>query len=431
MHLTSRGLLCVGVLIVTMSAAAAQSRATGADIRGHVQDASGGRLAAATISARNRATNIVRDVTTDGEGQFVVVALEPGEYDLRAQHEGFSPAVRERLAVQIGELVEVTFALEIAPIEQSVRVEAGAPVVNPSQTAVSTIIGTHDIEQLPLNGRRFIELAALAAGVTTGGPVDPAAETSGLSVLGQRPVANNLMVDGFDNNDRILGGPSGNFSQESVREFQVLTSSYPAEFGNATGGVVNIVTRSGSNSIHGTTFLYHRNTGLNARGYFEQFDPFGTPVDLPKATFRQNQFGGSIGAPLRRDRTFLFAAVEMTPTRASNVVTIEPRGGLHARRGGLPGPDRPGALRAELERAGREGRPLLEARTQPVGASPGRGPHERELRAVWRADSGNPGRARRSARLGPGRVADRRHRRPVGQRGPSTGRAPELSGAAI
>ena len=160
------------------------------------------------------------------------------------------------------------------------RVEAGAPVVNPSQTAVSTIIGTHDIEQLPLNGRRFIELAALAAGVTTGGPVDPAAETSGLSVLGQRPVANNLMVDGFDNNDRILGGPSSNFSQESVREFQVLTSSYPAEFGNATGGVVNIVTRSGSNAVHGTAFLYHRNTALNARGYFEQFDPFGTPGRL-------------------------------------------------------------------------------------------------------------------------------------------------------
>ena len=143
-------------------------------------------------------------------------------------------------------------------------------------------------------------------------------------MLGQRPVANNLMVDGFDNNDRILGGPSGNFSQESVREFQVLTSSYPAEFGNATGGVVNIVTRSGSNSVHGTAFLYHRNTALNARGYFEQFDPFGTPVDLPKATFRQNQFGGSIGAPLRRDRTFLFVAVEQAPTRASNVVTIEP-----------------------------------------------------------------------------------------------------------
>ena len=279
MHLTSRGLLCVGVLIVTMSAAAAQSRATGADIRGHVQDASGGRLAAAAITARNRATNIVRDVTTDAEGNFVLPALEPGEYDVRAQHEGFSPAVHERLAVQIGELVEVTFALDIAPIEQTVRVEAGAPVVNPSQTAVSTIIGASEIEQLPLNGRRFLELAALAAGVTTGGPVDPAAETSGLSVLGQRPVANNLMVDGFDNNDRILGGPSGNFSQEAIREFQVLTSSYPAEFGNATGGVVNIVTRSGSNSVHGTAFLYNRNTALNARGYFEQFDAFGTPVD--------------------------------------------------------------------------------------------------------------------------------------------------------
>lgn len=336
MQLISAGLLSVTVLIATGSPAHAQSRATGADVRGYVQDASGGRLAGASVSATSRATGIVREVLTDAEGGFLIPALEPGEYAVRASLEGFSPAIREHLAVRIGELVEVSFALQIAPVEQTVRVEAGAPVVNSSQTAVSTIVGAQEIGNLPLNGRRFIELAGLAAGVTTGGPVDPAAETSGLSVLGQRPVANNLMVDGFDNNDRILGGPSGNFSQESVREFQVLTSSYPAEFGNATGGVVNIVTKSGSNSVHGTGFLYHRGTALNARGYFEQFDPFGTPVNSPKASFSQQQFGGSLGGPLRRDRTFLFAAVEKTPTGASNIVTIDAEAAATLTAAGFP-----------------------------------------------------------------------------------------------
>ncbi len=250
-------------------------------------------------------------------------------------------------------------------------------------------------------------------------------------MLGQRPVANNLMVDGFDNNDRILGGPSGNFSQESVREFQVLTSSYPAEFGNATGGIVNIVTRSGSNSVHGTAFLYHRNTALNARGYFEQFDPFGTPVDLPKATFRQNQFGGSIGAPLRRDRTFLFVAVEQAPTRASNVVTIDPdvastldAAGFPVQTGLVPYEQSLGELVAKGDHYWRPAHSLS------VRVHVDR-PDERELRAVWRSGRPKPRRARRSARLGPGRIADRRHRRPLGQRGAGAGRASELPGAAV
>jgi hypothetical protein len=335
MQLIPASLLGIGLVFVATSTPAAQARATGADIRGQVQDASGGRLVAAAITAHSRATNIDRHVLSDHAGQFIVAALEPGEYDLRAELAGFSPAVRDGLVVRIGELVEVSFALEIAPVEQTVHVDAD-PVGHPSETAISTIVGRSDIEHLPLNGRRFIELAALTAGVTTGGPVDPAAETSGLSVLGQRPVANNLMVDGFDNNDRILGGPSGNFSQEAVREFQVLTSSYPAEFGNATGGIVNIVTRSGTNAVNGTAFVYNRNTALNARGLFERVDPFGTPVDVPKATFNQNQFGGSIGAPLRRDRTFLFVAVEKTPTRASNIVTIDPDAAAALTAAGFP-----------------------------------------------------------------------------------------------
>ncbi len=234
---------------------------------------------------------------------------------------------------------------------------------------MSTVIGRREIEGLPINGRRYIELAALAAGVTTGGPVDPAAETSGFSVLGQRPVANNLMVDGLDNNDRILGGPSGNFSQEAIREFQVVTGSYPAEFGNATGGIVNIVTRAGSNDVHGTAFLYYRDTALNARGYFEQFDPFGTPVPCPRPTFRQTQFGGSAGAPLRRDRTFLFAAYEKTPTRASNVVTIDGTAAAALGAAGFPVETGLVPFEQDLGELIVAWRSLLEAGAQPVSAA--------------------------------------------------------------
>ena len=336
MQLISVGLLAIGFLIAAGSPALAQARATGADIRGHVQDSSGGRLAGSGVSARHRATNITRAVVADQDGRFVIPALEPGAYDVRAELDGFSPSVREGLVLRVGEVVDLSFSLEIAPVEQTVRVEAGATAVNPTQTAIATIIGRHEIDDLPLNGRRFIELAALSAGVTTGGPVDPAAETSGLSVLGQRPVSNNLMVDGFDNNDRILGGPSANFSQESVAEFQVLVGSYPAEFGNATGGIVNIVTRSGSNVPGGTAFLYGRDTALNARGHFEKVDPFGNPIDSPKATFEQWQFGGSFGAPLQRDRTFLFVAFEKTPTSASNIVTIDGTAAAVLTAGGFP-----------------------------------------------------------------------------------------------
>ena len=295
-------------------------------------------------------------------------ALEPGDYDVRAELDGFSPSVREGLVLQVGEVVDLSFSLEIAPVEQTVRVEAGAPLVNPSQTAIATIIGRHEIDDLPLNGRRFIELAALSAGVTTGGPVDPAAETSGLSVLGQRPVSNNLMVDGFDNNDRILGGPSANFSQESVREFQVLTgrirrSSATPPAASSTSSPARAPTTS-----DGTAFLYYRDTALNARGHFEQVDPFGTPIALAEGDVQ----AGAVRRLARRAA----AARSHIPVRGVREDADRQQHRDHRRRGGggadrrgVPGRDRAGAVRPGPRRAGRARRSLLEAGAQPVGAA--------------------------------------------------------------
>ena len=150
------------------------------------------------------------------------------------------------------------------------------PLAEVDRTGVSTVIERHQIDALPINGRNFISFAALTPGVTPTETAIPGAETSGLSFAGQRSRDNNLMVDGLDNNDRILGSALASLSQEAVREFQVLTTAYSAEFGNAVGGVVNIVTKSGTNTRKGELFLFHRNEHLNAKDYFERFDPFGT-----------------------------------------------------------------------------------------------------------------------------------------------------------
>ena len=149
-------------------------------------------------------------------------------------------------------------------------------MVDVTDTSVSSVVGQQQIESLPINGRNFISFSIITPGVTTDRtPQQGASATSGLSFTGQRARSNNIMVDGLDNNDIVVGAVRATFSQEAIREFQVVTDSYSAEFGKATGGVVNIVTKSGTNEFHGNAFLYFRDESLNAKDYFEKFDVFG------------------------------------------------------------------------------------------------------------------------------------------------------------
>src|SRR5262249_38956859 len=160
--------------------------------------------------------------------------------------------------------------------------------------------------------------------------------TSGLSFTGQRARSNNVMVDGLDNNDPFVGAVRATFSQEAVREFQVLTDSYSAEFGRAAGGVVNIVTKSGTNSLHGNTFLYLPDKSLNAKNYFDEFDVLGNPIALDKPPFRQKQWGGTLGGPIQRGKTFLFLAYERTDIADARLVTIPPASAAVLNRAGFP-----------------------------------------------------------------------------------------------
>ena len=189
--------------------------------------------------------------------------------------------------------------------------------------SVSSVVADQQIQGLPINGRNFISFAVITPGVTIDNtPQQGASATSGLSFAGQRARSNSVMVDGLDNNDAALGSVRAVFSQEAVREFQVLTNSYSAEFGKASGGVVNIVTKSGSNEVHGNVFGYFRDDALNSKSHFEQFDVFGNEIQAEKSPFRQYQYGGTLGGPIKKDKTFYFLSFERLDTSDSNLVTI-------------------------------------------------------------------------------------------------------------
>jgi hypothetical protein len=314
------------VLVVMASVAGVhgQARLTGADLEGLVADQSGGVLPGASVTVTNLATNVARTATSDENGRFYVAALPPGTYRVNVTLPGFITQNSENLVLQLGQSVALNFTLPLEGVTAEVTVSSAAPLVSASRTEVSSVINQEQIEKLPINGRNFIAFSVITPGVTNDRtPQQGASATSGLSFGGQRARSNNIMVDGFDNNDQVVGAVRSTFSQEAVREFQVLTNSYSAEFGKASGGVVNIVTKSGTNDLMGNAFFYFRDDRLNTRGHFEKFDVFGNPIDLDKAPFAQKQWGATAGGPLARGRTFFFGSFEQTNIKASNLVTIQ------------------------------------------------------------------------------------------------------------
>ncbi|MPY88350.1 MAG: TonB-dependent receptor [Luteitalea sp.] len=325
-----RWIPCVLSLILVLGGSAApvgaQSRATSADLTGLVQDASQALVSGATVTATNVATRVSRAATTSERGRYTIPALPPGTYSVTVEHAGFAAEVREDVSLELGATVAVDVVLQVAGAREAVTVRTTPPLVDTRETSVATVVSERQIESLPTNGRNFIAFALLTPGVSTDRtPQQGASATSGLTFGGQRARSNNLTVDGLDNNDATIGGVRATFSQEAVREFQVLASSYSAEFGKASGGLVNIVTKSGTNSAAGDVFFYVRDDGLNAKNYFEKFDPAGTPIEQDKAPYAQQQYGGILGGPIRRDRAFFFTSFERLDIDASNFVTIDDR----------------------------------------------------------------------------------------------------------
>ena len=282
-----------------------QDAGTGA-IHGTVIDAGGSRIGAATIVLVNAATNFRYATTTDITGRFAFELLPPGDYSGRAESPGMSPQTTPRLHVDVGGTTELEFKLAVAGTKETVTVSGEPPLVETQPSGLSSLIDERAIDELPLNGRRYTDLALLTPGVTQ----DPRGLTSGsngdLAFGGIRGYQSSYLVDGGDNNNAFFGQARGRyrapyqFSNEVVQEFRVSSNTYGADLGRAGGAVVNVVTKSGSNRLHGTDFYFLRDSALAAKHPFMDFKPHD----------QQQQFGFTLGGPIRRNRAFFFAGLD-------------------------------------------------------------------------------------------------------------------------
>jgi hypothetical protein len=306
------------------SAAPAQTRATSADLVGVVRDVSSAVLPDTHVTATNDATGISRATDSGPDGRFVLPALPVGTYTVVAVRQGFATLTVQGVLLTLGASAEVALDMSVAGVESRVTVAAERQVVAVPASAVASVVSQAQIDRLPTNDRAFIGFALTTPGVAPDQtPQQGASRTSGLTFAGQRARSNNITVDGLDNNDETVGSVRALFSQEAIREFQVIAGAFPAEFGKASGGIVNVVTRSGTNTFSGTAFGFVRDRALSAKAYFDRFDAAGNPLDSGKGPFSQHQFGGVFGGPVRKNRSFFFTSFERLSARISNFVTID------------------------------------------------------------------------------------------------------------
>lgn len=288
------------------------------------------------ITVTETSTNLTRTTTTDDRGRYLLAALPLGSYVLRAEHAGFQMVRREGVSPAVGQVLVSDITLTVAA-KETVWVEREETASSLAGAAVASVVDTRALEELPTNGRDFVAFSLLTPGVVAERtPPTGLSVSSGLSFAGQRARSNNVMVDGFDNNQPFTGAVAATFGQDAVREFQVLAASFPAEFGGASGGIVNTVTRSGTNELHGTAFFFLRDDALNSKAYFEKNDVYGNPIHAPKAPLHQSQWGATLGGPVRKDRTFFFLSYEQFDVDANNFVTMDAGVAESLRRNGFP-----------------------------------------------------------------------------------------------
>ncbi|MPY90911.1 MAG: hypothetical protein GEU99_23725 [Luteitalea sp.] len=303
---------CFGVLFClgSMLAAVATAQTTGGTISGTVVDETAAALPGVTVTIRQVETGTERVLVTDVEGRYQAESLQPGTYTITAELAGFKTNVREGVTLSLGQRAVVNSSLTVGQVEERINVTGMVPLVNTTQGGVTGLVEQQQIRDLPLNGRDFSQLTLLQPGVlstpTTARAVDRGMGTQ-VAVAGARPNQISFLLDGTDVNSQGNQSPGsaagGMLGVESVREFQVLINSYGAEHGRSAGGIVSAVTRSGTNALHGAAFEFHRNDSLDAKTYFD-------PPDEPKPPFTRNQFGGYLGGPIKRDRTFFFGSYE-------------------------------------------------------------------------------------------------------------------------
>ena len=311
----------LAILLVSANAVLGQAQSNAADIQGTVKDSTGAVVPNATVTARNPNTNVSRSATTNQDGFYRVINVPPGDYEISVEAANFKKAVLTKVTVTIGQAADIDVVLEPGQITESVTIsDATSEIVETSKTAVSTTIDQQRINNLPINERNYLSFALTTStvGRDNGRPIGPA-PTTGLNFGGQRGRSNLVQVDGADNTDNSVNASRSTVSQEAVQEFQVVTNSFAPEFGRSAGGVVNVVTKSGTNDLHGNLFGFLRHRSFQARNAF-------APIEDPP--FTRSQYGFTIGGPFDRDRTFFFFAFEQRRRNESGFFTSDVAPGL-------------------------------------------------------------------------------------------------------
>ena len=298
--------IVLGLLLalVATGLAFAQGTTTGG-FEGQVTDEQGLALPGVTVTVKKADTGLERTTTTDSTGHFVVPGLPVGTYDVTTTMSGFGAQARKAQPVNVGATTTMDFRMTVATKAEEITVVAEAPLIDVKDSGVGEIVTSTQIENLPLNGRQFANLAALVPGVSLGFHTDPTKSTQFAPQAGGGGGRNiNYVIDGGDNNDDTVGGLVQNFPLDSIGEFNFQTQRFRAEFGRANGGTLSVVTKSGTNEFKGSVFEYFRNDALNSRTETEKLN------EVPKGQYKKHQFGGSIGGPIQRDKWHFFISGE-------------------------------------------------------------------------------------------------------------------------
>ncbi len=281
----------------------AQGASTG-DLRVSVKDPKGNAVNNATVTVRDVAKGLERAGSSDGQGGYSVRQLAPGTYSVTVDAAGFAKATATSVAITVGELAELPVTLTVAGGKEVVEVTTQAELVETSRSSSTDTIGERRIDNLPINGRNYIQFTLTDSQVQRdSAPQLGAAPTSGLNMSGQRARSNLVNVDGADATDNSTNGVRSTVSQEAVQEFQIITNNYAAEYGRAAGGVVNIITRSGSNDFHGDVYGYLRNRN------FQAVNPFSTTSN---PAYTRVQAGVAFGGAIKKDKTYYYFSYEVT-----------------------------------------------------------------------------------------------------------------------
>ena len=308
------------VIVVLFSgilfAASVLAQVAGGSLSGTVTDPSGASVPEASVLIKNVATGVEHTLTANMDGFYSTPNLLPGEYQVTISAKGFNTLTRSGISMTVGAQRTLDVTMQIGASSNQIEVTADAPAIQTTSSEISATVNSTTVRELPLNGRSWTDLAALQVGVNaiqtqpsfaTGADRGNRGFGQQMTISGARPQQNNYRLDGISLNDYANGAPGsvlgGNLGVDAIQEFSVLTTNYSAAYGKTSGGVVNAITKSGTNQFHGSVYEFLRNSALDARNFFES-------ADAPKADFKRNQFGAAIGGPIVKDRTFFFADYE-------------------------------------------------------------------------------------------------------------------------